>query len=330
MNAALEASYQRMRQEVAGAGLFKRRYGYYAFYAAWLLVAFAASWYFITVTTNVYLQLLNAIFLGFVTVQGGMLGHDLAHEQVFESSRLNRGFGVIVWGLFAGLSESDWYHIHNTHHQHVNQLEHDPDVDIPFYFEKEQVPKNMGTIGRALFPYQHVLFFLALPLLYITKTNATWRRALTNFNVRHLFEVFFALSHFGALFFLLFYFLPLVTAILFLGVHFVVVGIYMSLVFAPNHKGEEMIAADSEVTWLNQIVSTRNVYSSSLIFFLFGGLNFQIEHHLFTRVPRPNYWKVHPIVKRFCKENNIPYYETTWPGSLREIYNSLKAVARAR
>lgn len=330
MDAVLEERYRQLRQAVADKGLYTRRYGYYALYATLLVGGFVAGWYFITVTTNIYLQLLNAFFLGFVTVQGGMLGHDLSHRQVFESDARNRFFGIIAWGLFGGLSESDWFHIHNTHHEHVNQIDHDPDIDIPFYLSKEQIPRDMGFIGRTLLPYQHITFFFVLPLLYITKLNATWRRAYHDFNPRHIFEVFFALCHFGVLFYLVFAFLPLFTATLFLGVHAVVVGIYMSLVFAPNHKGEEIISADAQVTWLNQITSTRNVYPSSLIFFLFGGLNFQIEHHLFTSMPRPNYWKVHPLVKQFCHDNGIPYYETTWFGSLKEIYCSLKETARVQ
>lgn len=328
MDARFEQRYQDLCRAITDAGLYRRRYGYYACLALVIVAGYAASFYVLTVTDEMFLQLLNALFLSFMTVQAGMLGHDLAHEQVFESTRANHWTGVFVWGLLCGFSESDWYRIHNAHHTHVNQLEHDPDIDIPFYFAKEQIPARMGVIGRTLFPYQHILFFAVLPLLYITKTISTWRRAFSNFGLRHGFELFLALLRWGLLLFLVFHFLPLVVASVFLATYVAGVGIYMSLVFAPNHKGEELIAAHQEVTWLNQITSTRNIHPSGFIFVVFGGLNFQIEHHLFSDMPRPNYRKAYGMVKKFCAENGISYSESGWFGSLREMYVALKKTAR--
>jgi fatty acid desaturase len=102
----------------------------------------------------------------------------------------------------------------------------------------------------------------------------------------------------------------------------------MSLVFAPNHKGMEVLSKDEEVKWYHQITLTRNLFPNKFLFHAMGGLEYQIEHHLFTNMPRINYPKIAPFVKKFCKDNGLEYYETTWFESMKEIYVSLKKQAQ--
>ena len=97
----------------------------------------------------------------------------------------------------------------------------------------------------------------------------------------------------------------------FLAVQFVVFGVYMGGSFAPNHKGMPLIPKDARVDFLRrQVLTSRNIRGGRLTEWGMGGLNYQIEHHLFPRMPSMNLRKVRPIVRRFCAERDIPYTET--------------------
>jgi len=326
----LEAQYRIFKDEVRHRGYHSRTYGRYALLAIFSFGGIFLSLYFITITDNLLLQILNACFLTFVSMQAGMLGHDLSHGQVFESKSLNRSLGMIVWGLAGGLSEGAWYAQHNAHHEHVNRDGHDPDMDLPFFFSETQSDGSI-TFPRALVRRQHILFFLIVPIAYFSTVVRTWISTAQNiFTVRGSIELVCALTHFVVLGYLLFTYLPPLTALVFFVVHMATAGIYMAAAFAPNHKGEEIVSKDTEITWLHQITSTRNLYPSVLGFHVLGGLNFQIEHHLFPGVPRYQYPEIQKMVKKFCTENGIRYHETTWISSMKEIYTALKVEAARR
>jgi len=322
----LDAAFDSFRSRVIALGLpTQRAYAYYAIYAALSLSGIVFSYYFLTVTTNIFLQLANAVLLAFFSVQAGMLGHDLSHGQVFRSKGMNLFFGIVVWGLVGGLSEAKWFAQHNAHHKYPNQLNKDPDLmEIPFVFSELQVPHASAFMKRYLIPFQHILFFLMLPLLYLHGVLNVFIYAVQYPTWRTIPEMFLIVIHFSIFFYFIFAFLPLLTACMFFVVNMFCVGVYMSLLFAPNHKGEEVVPEGARHTWFNQITSTRNVTPSLLTFQLLGGLNFQIEHHLFPSMARPVYWKLRSLVQNFCAEHKITYYEVSWPASLVEIYRALK------
>jgi fatty acid desaturase len=89
-----------------------------------------------------------------------------------------------------------------------------------------------------------------------------------------------------------------------------VAGLYLSMIIAPNHKGMPIWAKGEKLTFLErQVISTRNIAPSRLTDFLFGGLNYQIEHHLFPTIPRANLAAARAIVRPFCAEQGLPYDE---------------------
>jgi fatty acid desaturase len=323
----MEAAYQAFRDRVASEGLYARDYTYYALYAALCLIGVALSLYAVTLTANPWVQALNAAFLAVALVQTGMLGHDLSHGQVFARPRLNRFFAVLVWSLFGGLSESKWFLKHEAHHAHTNQLGKDPDLDIPFIFSQTQ-QASLPAWMKYITPHQHILFFLALPLIYLSQIAYGFRHILGNFSPVTFAELVLMSVRLFVTFYVPLAYLPLSTAILFLAINFACIGTYMSLAFAPNHKGMEVLDASAEGGWREQIILTRNVRPTWYIFQFFGGLNFQIEHHLFSNVPRTSYARINLLLRRFCAAEEIPYAETTWRGSMREIYEALKEQAR--
>ena len=93
-------------------------------------------------------------------------------------------------------------------------------------------------------------------------------------------------------------------AVVFIAVHQAAWGVYMGCSFAPNHKGMPIIGPSVKMDFLRrQVLTTRNVRGNLLIDFMLGGLNYQIEHHLFPNMPRMNLRRAQPIVRRLLPDN---------------------------
>ena len=127
----------------------------------------------------------------------------------------------------------------------------------------------------------------------------------------------------GAVFFVL----PLGMAFAFLGVQLVVFGLYMGLSFAPNHIGMTMFTIDAKPDFLRkQVLSSRNIRGGLPMTALMGGLNYQIEHHLFPSMARPPLAAARKMVRERCAEDGIAYTETTLIEAYRVVLKYMKTV----
>lgn len=115
-------------------------------------------------------------------------------------------------------------------------------------------------------------------------------------------------------------------ALAFVAVQQAVFSLYLGVSFAPNHKGMPVIPADSKLDFARrQIVTSRNVSGGALLTFALGGLDYQIEHHLFPSMPRPNLRRAQHLVKTFCQTNRLTYCEVSFFQSFRLIVRHLRA-----
>jgi fatty acid desaturase len=104
-------------------------------------------------------------------------------------------------------------------------------------------------------------------------------------------------------------------------------GLYLGCAFAPNHKGMPTLTQADQLDFLRrQVLTSRNVRGSRLVDLLLGGLNYQIEHHLFPSMPRPNLRRAQPLVREFCRQHELPYAEASLLGSYAEALRHLHAV----
>src|SRR5690606_19409687 len=96
----------------------------------------------------------------------------------------------------------------------------------------------------------------------------------------------------------------------FVGLQSAVLGICLGASFAPNHKGMPIVPPDARIDFLRrQVLMSRNVRGSRLVDAAMGGLNYQIEHHLFPSAPRPNLKRLRPLVRAHCARHDVPYTE---------------------
>jgi fatty acid desaturase len=121
-----------------------------------------------------------------------------------------------------------------------------------------------------------------------------------------------------------------VKAIVFILVQQGLFGLYLGCSFAPNHKGMPILGpADHSDFLRRQVLTSRNVRGGWLTDLVLGGLNYQIEHHLFPSMPRPNLRRSQALVAAFCKQKGLPYCQASLAGSYAQALRHLNTTGRA-
>jgi fatty acid desaturase len=305
--------YSALLHTVRDAGLLRRTPGYYYIAFGVITVVLGAIVAGSILLGNSWYQLLMAAGLGIVLTQYAFLAHEASHRQVFESGKANDIAGRTIANLFVGISYSWWMTKHSRHHANPNVLGKDPDVEQDFVsFTVEDAASTRGIHAWAT-RRQGYLFF---PVLIFEGLNLHLQGFRTVFGRgkvdKRWIEVTMLSLRVGAYLTAVFILLPPGMAAAFVGVQLAVFGIYMGASFAPNHTGMPILAHDSKVDFLSrQVLTSRNISGGWLVNAYMGGLNFQVEHHLFPNMPRPHLRAAQVIAKEYCKTHNIEYTETT-------------------
>jgi len=315
---------------VKAAGLLRRRPGYYLTKIAVTGALLAGGWAAFVLLGDSWWQLAVAAFLAVVFTQIGFIGHDAGHRQIFRSKRANYLVGLLHGNLGIGLSYGWWVDKHNRHHAHPNTEDKDPDIDIgALAFTAGQAHAKRGRVTRFIARRQRYLFFPLL-LLEAVQLHVSSVRALAGRGMRHRSweAVMLALHATGYLAAVLLVLSPLKAAV-FIIVQQALFGLYLGCAFAPNHKGMPMLSADDRSDFLRrQVLTSRNVRGNWFVDFALGGLNYQIEHHLFPSMPRPYLRHSQELVREFCHRHNVAYCETTLLRSYAQALRHLHEVGQ--
>jgi fatty acid desaturase len=305
--------YSALLHTVRDAGLLRRRTGFYVLMFAAVSLALGGAVAGFILLGDSWFQLLVAGALGIVFTQYAFLAHEASHRQVFESGRANDAAGRTLANLFVGISYSWWMTKHSRHHANPNVLGKDPDIDRDFVsFLEEDAARSRGLYAWAT-KRQGYLFF---PVLLFEGLNLHLHGFRTVFGRgkvdKRALEITMLVPRVGAYLTAIFLLLPPGMAFAFVGVQLAVFGVYMGASFAPNHKGMPILARDSKVDFLRrQVLTSRNIAGGRWVSYYMGGLNFQIEHHLFPNMPRPHLKRAQAFAKEYCRTHEIEYTETT-------------------
>ena len=268
---------------------------------------------------------LSAALFGFMLTQHGLLGHDVAHRQVFRKRRPVALAGWILGNLLMGVSYSWWTRKHNDHHANPNHITDDPDASYPMLAMFPEQRAHRSKFVMPIIAVQAYLYPFFTMFLFVTMRTAGFAQ-LFNRNIPMRIRQAIGIALHLALFVVLLTQLggwP--QAITFLIVSQLVFSLYNASIFAPNHQGMKMMAEGEELDFLRtQVLTARNVRGNWLVDYWYGGLNYQIEHHLFPTMPRNRLKDAKPLVEKFCADRGISYHETSVAGSYREIFQHLK------
>lgn len=307
----------------------ERRYGSYIARIGATATALVCTGAAMLVVGNSWLQLVVAAVLGFVLTQMAFLGHDASHRQVFESTAANEWTARVLTGLVGGLSYGWWMSKHSRHHGAPNQIGKDPDIDSEVLSFTPDAARTRRGFGARFTRVQGTLF---LPLLLLEGLNLHYKgvqlllRRDSGIKRVWVERAFVGLRLAGYLT-LLFVLLPPGKAAAFLVVQLGVFGLFLGGAFAPNHVGMPIVPRGVRVDFLHrQVAMSRNVSGGWAIDLLMGGLNLQVEHHLFPAMARANLRAVRPLVRAHCAEQGVAYTETNLWSSYRQLLGYLNTV----
>jgi fatty acid desaturase len=319
------SDFAELSRQIKQAGLLRRRYRYYAVKITANVALLAAAIWMFVILGNSWWQLLTAVVFAVVLTQFAYVGHDAGHRQIFASRRANDIAGY-AHAAVTGISYRWWVNKHNRHHANPNHEDHDPDINIPaLAFTVAQADATRG-LQRVVARYQAYLFFPLLQFEAIMLRVSSLKAVLGREVKRPLLEASLLSAHLLGYLAAVFLVLPPVKAILFIAVHQAVMGVYLGCSFAPNHKGMPVLASGEDLDYLRkQVLTSRNVTGGRWVEVLLGGLNYQIEHHLFPNMPRPNLRRAHVVVHDFCVRRGIPYHQC---GPLRSYADVLRELHR--
>jgi len=314
--------FAELSEQIRAAGLLRRRHGYYWVKFSLITAALAALVVLFVRVGDTWWQMIVAGVFAIVFTQAGFLGHDAAHRQVFQSGRWNNWASLIIGNLFVGMSVGWWNNKHNRHHANPNRIGYDPDLDIPVVQPSSfaQLRRRNRLVAWTLdhqsigfFPF---LFFQGL-LLHIWSFQRLFGRGSVPHRPVEIGLILLRLGGFTGLVFLV---LSPGRAGVFLGIQLAVFGFYLGAVFAINHMGMPLVPKDRKLDFFRrQVLTGRNIRGGRFTSFTMGGLNYQIEHHLFPSMPRPQLRQAAPLVEAFCLERDVPYTQT----GVREAFRSV-------
>lgn len=333
----INQTYKDLRDNVRQRGLLDRSGWKSVSLAGIILILGVAAFGIMAVAPNAG-RLLAAPILAVFWMQIGFIGHDAGHNQVFPQTEHNRRLGLFCFPLLLGMAFRPWVIQHNLHHAETNVRNEDPDLDHPLLAFTEQVARERRGFLRWLVRYQAYAYPVLAVFATVAFRVAAWRYVLTGGTVRTTSDKYagerqleLALLAVNlvvwvaapALVFGFWTWLPVFV----LGQ--MLFGVHMAFVFAPNHKGMPTLIDDSALTFMEQqVLTSRNVRGGRLVDFMYGGLNYQVEHHLFPTMPRTNLPACRNLVRRSCADAGLVYTEESVVESFQTLFGALDAIGR--
>ncbi|MEU8821582.1 acyl-CoA desaturase [Actinoplanes sp. NPDC048796] len=319
------SDFAALNRLIVNAGLLDRRPAYYAVRASAVTVSMAGAWAVFFLTGPSWWTVAVAAVLGVVFAQAALLAHDVAHRQVFRTRKPSDTAGRIVANVAVGMSYGWWVDKHTRHHNNPNHDDLDPDVQPELLIWATEAAWGRRGIKGFVNRHQAGLFFPLLTLLSIDLRISSIKALRRPGMRRRGLEASLMALHLAGYGAALLLVLSPLQALVFFLVHHAVFGVYLGMTFAPNHKGMPHPTGDEDYL-RKQVLTSRNVKGGRLVDIALGGLNYQIEHHLFPAMPTPNLPRAQPIVRAYCEQAGVSYEETGLIMSYRQALRHLHAV----
>ncbi|KAA8521273.1 hypothetical protein F0562_011981 [Nyssa sinensis] len=275
----------------------------------------------------------------------GWIGHDSSHYQIMPTPGLNRFTQILAGNCVTGISIAWWKWNHNAHHIACNSLDFDPDLQhmplfavsskffnsLTSYFYERKM--NFDSIARFLVSYQHLTFYPVMCFARINLFAQSLSLLLSKRRVPNRGQEILGLLVFWIWYPLLVSCLPnWGERLMFVIASFGVTGI-QHVQFCLNHFSTSVYVGPPKGNdWFEKQTSgSLDIMCSSWMDWFHGGLQFQVEHHLFPRLPRCHLRKISPFVKELCKKHNLPYnIASFWKANALTLRTLRTAALQAR
>lgn len=320
-------AYAQLKKEIEREGILDRDYFYYVKLFLFVFLGFFLSLFFVFVSASFIAIVLSSVLVAFFAVQISGFFHDSGHRAIFKSSKNNDILGYFSC-FFLAYVYKKWRVNHNKHHANPNEEDMDPDIERPMFSFNEKQMKSKKGIWKTISQLQLYTYYPigSLTAIYAQLANIFYF-AKEPRETKYWEKLLYAVGIFLWILGPLLAFGPAKASIFYL-VAYPLMGIYLFNVFAPNHKGMPQIKKGQKKSFLEQqIITSRNLKGGLLTELFFMGLNYQIEHHLFTNCPRNKLKLVTPHVKKLCSQLGFEYTEAGLVETNKIILNELRQVA---
>jgi fatty acid desaturase len=324
--------FRHLAEQVRRAGLLRKRPGREVLRMVMTGAAFAGGWAALALVGNSWGRLVGvAAFIGAASAHVVFIGHDAGHRQIFRSRRANRIVGLAVGNVLTGLSFGWWVPKHAGHHARPNQIGRDPDVAPGIIAWTPEDPHGRSAARRVFVRWQAALLFPLMLLQVVPMRLASGRSIRDRADGSALLEALLMAVHAAAYLTLVFVLLPPLKALAFLGIQQASLGLYLGCSFLPNHVGLPILDEETSMGFAQrQVITARNLTGGPLVTFLVGGLDRQIEHHLFPAMPRSNLRRAQPLVRDYCASQGWPYQQASLAAAYRDALRYLWATGHGR
>ncbi|XP_008802041.1 acyl-lipid (9-3)-desaturase-like [Phoenix dactylifera] len=333
--------YRRLLAEFSKMGLFENKGHISGVSLVLIAILFSAAVYGVLFSSCALVHLVCGGMMGFLWIQSGWMGHDSGHYRIVENAKLNRFTQILTGNCLTGISIAWWKRNHNAHHIACNCLEFDPDLQhmplfavssrlfsslTSFYYDRKM---NFDAAARFFVSYQHWTFYPVMCFARINLFAQSIVLLLSKKKVPNKWQEILGLMVFWVWYPLLVSCLPnWGERLMFVVASFVVTGI-QHIQFCLNHFSSSVfVGPPTGNDWFEkQTMGTLDISCSPWMDWFHGGLQFQVEHHLFPRLPRCHLRKVAPFVRELCKKHKLPYSSASfWEANVMTV-RTLRAAA---
>jgi delta8-fatty-acid desaturase len=274
---------------------------------------------------KLWMQYLGGFMVGVFWQQGNFLGHDAGHGSVLLNKYWCDWYGLLVGNISSGLSIAWWKHTHYTHHVVTNVLTHDPDIQhLPvfavdtrffqgFFSSYWNHAVQFDKVAQFLVGFQHILFYPIMTISRVLLQVQSIGHILTNVHCPNRMREFGGIVVFYTWWVYMISFLPTWSSMLVfvymacLGVSLIHVQICMSH-FCMEVFDSVPYQQEDESFFEFQLRTSLDIECPEWMDWLHGGLQFQVVHHLFPRVPRHRLRELSVIVQKMCDKHGITYH----------------------
>lgn len=313
--------------ELSTAGCFRPTPVRNVLYAAFILVGYAGAYATLLTGPGLGVHALALVTLAVLTVHAGFFAHEVGHGAVVRNRRMIAWLGQVFNTLLTALCYSYYGHIHRRHHPHCNDRGRDPDMQSDFFSMYRESAQGKAGVGKLISRRQSVLIWILVWLQPFTLKMDSLRFLWQNPRTTRVDQLVVML-HFTLWVVPPALVLGLPAALLNYGLMSLLAGPYLGAIFLVNHIGTRVIEPDDSISvFMQQLSTTRNLGTSRLHDFVFGGVNNHIEHHLFPSMPTARLREARPIVREFCRRHGLYYRETSWFAAAREVTHHFAAMS---
>ena len=345
-------AFRELTEKIRDAGLFQTDYTFYYKQAAWFACLLSTVLAGVLLSDRLSVHIFAGVVLGIFWQQTAFVGHDLGHNSVTKDRVRDSFLGLFIGNFCSGISMAWWKRSHNVHHIVTNSCEHDPDIQhlpvfaVDKFFLKAQIWSTfyskilpLDSFTHLIVSIQHWLYYPIMSVarfnLYVqslthalgvgmyTREEKIWRRDLQVYSLLGFWVWLIALT------------MQLPTwesrVLFFLAAHGVAgilhVQITLSHFCMPTYSG---VTYDNCANGFlqTQLKGSMNVDCPEYMDWFHGGLQFQVEHHLWPKIPRHNLRTVRTMLIPFCKEHDLEYHEDTFLRCNQQMLRRLKEAAK--